>query len=78
MSLREGLFVDEGIARVFEKRPTGKKLDAKILGAKLYVYDEVTSTNDLAHRFAHEGAPQGTLVVAKGQTQGRGRYLGRS
>ncbi len=36
-----------------------------------------TSTNDEAHRAAAEGAPDGFLVVADEQTQGRGRH-GRS
>ncbi len=35
--------------------------------------DEVGSTNDEAKRMAHEGAPEGTVVVAARQTAGRGR-----
>ena len=34
---------------------------------------ETTSTNDEAKRRAHEGAPEGTVVVADRQTSGRGR-----
>jgi BirA family transcriptional regulator, biotin operon repressor / biotin---[acetyl-CoA-carboxylase] ligase len=38
---------------------------------------QVSSTNDVALRLAHQGAGDGTLVLAEEQTQGRGR-LGRS
>jgi BirA family biotin operon repressor/biotin-[acetyl-CoA-carboxylase] ligase len=38
---------------------------------------EVTSTLDVAHRLAEEGASPGTLVLADAQTAGRGRF-GRS
>jgi BirA family biotin operon repressor/biotin-[acetyl-CoA-carboxylase] ligase len=40
-------------------------------------FDVVESTNTEAKRLAREGAPEGTLVVAGGQTKGRGR-LGRT
>lgn len=39
-------------------------------------YAEVTSTNDLARDHARRGAAEGTVVVARYQTSGRGR-LGR-
>jgi BirA family biotin operon repressor/biotin-[acetyl-CoA-carboxylase] ligase len=47
------------------------------LGARLEVFDEVDSTNLVAEKLGHEGAPDGTLVIADRQTAGRGR-LGRS
>lgn len=34
---------------------------------------EVSSTNDWAKQMAEEGAPEGTLALADGQTSGRGR-----
>jgi BirA family biotin operon repressor/biotin-[acetyl-CoA-carboxylase] ligase len=37
------------------------------------VFDSVSSTLDVAHALALEGAPAGTLVVADAQTSGRGR-----
>jgi BirA family biotin operon repressor/biotin-[acetyl-CoA-carboxylase] ligase len=40
-------------------------------------YDEVTSTLDVAHQLAGEGAESGTIVVANSQTAGRGR-MGRT
>lgn len=39
-------------------------------------FDEVGSTQTIAKRLASDGAPEGTTVVAKSQTSGRGR-LGR-
>lgn len=41
------------------------------------VFDEVDSTNTLLKELAVKGAAEGTLVIAKSQTNGRGR-LGRS
>lgn len=39
----------------------------------IHRYDELTSTQDLAHEMAGAGAPAGSVVVAKLQTAGRGR-----
>jgi BirA family biotin operon repressor/biotin-[acetyl-CoA-carboxylase] ligase len=51
---------------------------AKRLGApKAAVFDEVSSTLDVAHELAAAGAPAGTVVVADAQSAGRGRH-GRS
>lgn len=43
----------------------------------IHRFESVTSTNDIAIRMAEEGAPEGTVVVAREQTAGRGRR-GRS
>lgn len=40
-------------------------------------YDTISSTNDVLKQLAHQGAPEGTVLVANCQTGGRGR-LGRS
>ena len=57
-------------------RGTGRAIFVK--DARLYHYlDTVDSTNTLCTRMAREGAPEGTMVVAEGQTTGRGRR-GRS
>ncbi len=47
------------------------------LGRPVYAYDVVSSTMDVAHQLAAEGAPEGTLVWANRQEKGRGR-LGRT
>jgi len=51
-------------------------LATKFLGHKVYCFEEVSSTNDFALRLARDGAPEGTLVLARSQSGGRGR-LGR-
>jgi BirA family transcriptional regulator, biotin operon repressor / biotin---[acetyl-CoA-carboxylase] ligase len=40
---------------------------------RVVLYDEVTSTLDVAHPLARAGAPEGTLILAERQTAGRGR-----
>jgi len=39
----------------------------------LHVYESVSSTLDVAHQLAAEGAAAGTLILAEEQTEGRGR-----
>lgn len=48
----------------------------RIIGVKVIQLDEVGSTNEYAKTIAHE-VPEGTVVIAKRQTAGRGRK-GRS
>ncbi len=43
------------------------------IGAEVHVLDEVDSTNDVAQQLALDGAPEGTLVIARTQRRGRGR-----
>lgn len=52
-------------------------LKGKATAFTLDLHHTVTSTNTLAKELASEGAPEGTIVIAQEQTQGRGR-LGRS
>lgn len=47
---------------------------ASPLGTPLVYYEETGSTNDVAAGLAASGSPHGTLVVARTQTQGRGRH----
>ena len=41
---------------------------------RLVCFDQVDSTNDEARRLADSGAPEGTVVWARSQRQGRGRH----
>jgi BirA family biotin operon repressor/biotin-[acetyl-CoA-carboxylase] ligase len=54
-----------------------ERFDTRVIGAALHLHDEIDSTNLEALRLAKAGAPEGTLVVARTQTAGRGR-LGRT
>ena len=40
---------------------------------RVELLEATTSTLDVAHRIAGEGAPAGTLIIANEQTAGRGR-----
>jgi len=40
---------------------------------KVHAFGSVGSTNDIARRLAHAGAPEGTVVLAERQRRGRGR-----
>ena len=46
------------------------------IGQPVYACEQVASTMDAAHQLAADGAPEGAMVWAARQTQGRGR-LGR-
>ncbi len=48
----------------------------RVLRGPIYHFPSLASTNDLAKELGAAGAPEGLLVVAEGQTRGRGR-LGR-
>jgi BirA family transcriptional regulator, biotin operon repressor / biotin---[acetyl-CoA-carboxylase] ligase len=51
-------------------------LGTKFIGKKIYYFEALASTMDVAWQLGTKGAPEGTLVVAEQQTKGRGR-LGR-
>lgn len=50
-----------------------QKLNTKTMGGQITFYDEVSSTNTIAHEFVRQGATEGTLIIAESQTAGRGR-----
>jgi BirA family transcriptional regulator, biotin operon repressor / biotin---[acetyl-CoA-carboxylase] ligase len=62
--------VDAGYA--FDGQPP-EALAARLGLPRVVVRDEVSSTMDVAHALAADGAPAGTLVLAERQTAGRGR-----
>lgn len=51
-------------------------LNTKFIGKKVYYFDSIASTMDIATELGINNAPEGTLVIAESQTKGRGR-LGR-
>jgi len=53
------------------------ELATKRLGTKFHYFEEIDSTNSHARRLAETGAPEGEVVIAERQFEGRGR-LGRS
>ncbi|MFF2482197.1 biotin--[acetyl-CoA-carboxylase] ligase [Paenibacillus sp. NPDC058071] len=53
-----------------------QRLETRRFGRSLHLFEEVDSTQNVAQRLAEEGAPEGTLVIAEQQNNGRGR-MGR-
>jgi BirA family transcriptional regulator, biotin operon repressor / biotin---[acetyl-CoA-carboxylase] ligase len=53
-----------------------RNLGTRLIGRKLYYFERVSSTMDIAMQLGGANAPEGTLVIAESQTKGRGR-LGR-
>lgn len=51
-------------------------LDTKVIGKKIYYFDELASTMDVAHQLAIKNTQEGTVIIAEAQKAGRGR-LGR-
>jgi BirA family biotin operon repressor/biotin-[acetyl-CoA-carboxylase] ligase len=49
-------------------------LAARTVGRRIYLYDEVASTNQVLHQMAKEGVQEGTVVLSECQTEGRGRF----
>jgi BirA family biotin operon repressor/biotin-[acetyl-CoA-carboxylase] ligase len=47
------------------------------LGTRFYYFPELDSTNNYARALAERGAPEGVVVIAEQQTQGRGRLARR-
>jgi len=52
-------------------------LNTQFIGKKIYYFDSVSSTMDIAMQLGLKATPEGTLVLAETQTKGRGR-LGRT
>lgn len=50
-----------------------KNLQSQYMGEKIHFFKEVDSTNDLARKFADEGATEGTVVIAESQRSGKAR-----
>ena len=64
----DALLADDLLARL---GPT------KAVGRDIRVFEQTTSTNDVAEKLARDGVPEGVVVFAESQTRGRGR-LGRA
>ncbi|MGE6258814.1 biotin--[acetyl-CoA-carboxylase] ligase [Heyndrickxia sporothermodurans] len=48
-------------------------LNTEIIGNVIHYLDSTDSTQKIAHRLSQDGCPEGTVVVAEEQTNGRGR-----
>ena len=52
-------------------------LTTRFIGADIYLFDAIDSTNDHANKLAKQGAKEGTVVLSESQSKGKGR-LGRT
>ncbi len=66
-----------GSADVLTETECRERLAGCRLGSPVYCFGEIDSTNVRAKLLAEKGAPEGTLVIAESQTDGKGRR-GRS
>jgi BirA family biotin operon repressor/biotin-[acetyl-CoA-carboxylase] ligase len=62
--------------RLFPSEITGQ-LNTRFIGKKIYYFETLPSTMDIAMQLGMRGMPEGTIVLAEAQTKGRGR-LGRN
>ncbi len=65
------------IPEVLDEVTLMQSMRTKIIGKNIEVHNTIDSTNNRAKELALEGAPEGTLVIAETQLEGRGR-LGRN
>jgi len=59
--------------REFDAEALQVRLAGRRIGRRLHFFSNIDSTNRLALQLAQEGAPEGTVVIADRQTEGRGR-----
>jgi BirA family biotin operon repressor/biotin-[acetyl-CoA-carboxylase] ligase len=57
-------------------REVSYHLNTKVMGKRIYYFEVVSTTMDIAWELGIKGLPEGTLILAEAQTRGRGR-LGR-
>jgi len=50
-----------------------RDLETRFVGQRVIYYSSLPSTNDVARQEAHQGAEEGTVIVADEQTAGKGR-----
>jgi BirA family transcriptional regulator, biotin operon repressor / biotin---[acetyl-CoA-carboxylase] ligase len=50
-----------------------KNLDTQIIGKKIIYFKEISSTNSYAKKIIDKKTPEGTVIIADVQTEGRGR-----
>jgi len=63
----------KGIPDRLLKEEIQSGLQTELFGRRLYTFESITSTNDVAYRLAERGEPEGTVVIAEEQRAGKGR-----
>ncbi len=65
-----------GPLELFNETSIGAGLTTELIGQKIFFFDKISSTNERAVHLARNGEPEGAVVIADTQKEGRGR-LGR-
>ncbi len=73
----KGYIMQEKPDRVIEEEISYMLSSSNSKISKVYVYEEVVSTNNIAKELANKSAPEMTVVYAEKQSKGKGR-MGRS
>lgn len=58
----------------FNDKTISANLRTKIFGRRIFFFKSIKSTMDYAKKLAEVGEPEGTVVIADYQSQGRGRF----
>ena len=66
--------VKESVNFIFDEKSIKKELDKE---HKIYIYNKEGSSNDIAKNLCLKGEDEGSIVIVKSQTNGKGR-MGRS
>lgn len=72
---KQGYVLRRGAFEQLTQAEVASFLKTEEFGRTLLLYDEVESTQLIAHTLVADDAPNGTVVVAETQTAGRGRML---
>lgn len=59
---------------MYSKEELLEGLHTKVIGHRVFVFDEIDSTNTCAKMLADTGLEDGTIVISDYQTAGRGRF----
>lgn len=70
-----GYVLHRGAHEQLTQAEVSRYLKTKAFGRMLHLFDEVESTQLIAHNLVSQNTPHGTLVVAEAQTAGRGRMM---
>ncbi len=73
---RKGYTLKNRVDKLLKTEITAELQTIKWSKDNIYTYGSVDSTNIIAKKFAAEGKPEGTFVIAEEQTKGKGR-MGR-
>lgn len=68
-----GVMPGDAIMKPVFSKMLEERLKTVIVGRVVYHYENVPSTNDVAHRLGREGVPEGAVIIAGSQSEGRGR-----